>query len=108
MKAAHNGVPSLSVFDGWWIEGCVDGVTGWGIGPRRSEAAARRTDDEDAASLYQVLETRVAPLYRAGADTWAALMRSTIAVNASFFNTHRMLDEYTRLAYRDVSNVNAA
>jgi starch phosphorylase len=99
MKAAHNGVPSVSTYDGWWIEGCVEGVTGWGIGPRASEDAARRTDAEDAAELYRVLDEQVAPAH-ADADTWAAIMRSTIAVNASFFNTHRMIGEYVRLAYR--------
>jgi glycogen phosphorylase len=101
MKAAHNGVPSLSTRDGWWIEGCVDGVTGWGIGPADPAAAARRTDDEDAADLYRTLDERVAPLYSSGSEARATLMRSTIAVNASFFNTHRMLDEYLRLAYRE-------
>jgi starch phosphorylase len=98
MKAAHNGVPSVSSFDGWWIEGCVEGVTGWGIGPRDSEAAAGRTDAEDAAELYRILDERVAPAY-ADPEAWAHIMRSTIAVNASFFNTHRMIDEYLRLAY---------
>jgi starch phosphorylase len=103
MKAAHNGVPSVSSFDGWWVEGCVDGVTGWGIGPRDSEAAARRSDADDAAELYTVLEERVAPTY-ADPDAWAHIMRSTIAVNASFFNTHRMIDEYQRLAYMGAAN----
>jgi starch phosphorylase len=99
MKAAHNGVPSVSTFDGWWTEGCVDGVTGWSIGPRESEDAARRSDAEDAGELYRLLDERVAPAH-ADADTWAGIMRSTIAVNASFFNTHRMIGEYLRLAYK--------
>jgi len=103
MKAAHNGVPSVSTFDGWWVEGCVEGVTGWGIGPQQSEAAATRTDAEDAAELYRVLDERVAPAY-ADADAWARIMRSTIAVNASFFNTHRMVDEYVRFAYLGLGN----
>jgi starch phosphorylase len=98
MKAAHNGVPSVSSFDGWWIEGCVEGVTGWSIGPRDSEEAALRSDAEDAAELYRILDERVAPAY-ADADAWAGIMRSTLALNASFFNTHRMIDEYLRLAY---------
>jgi glycogen phosphorylase len=98
MKAAHNGVPSLSMLDGWWIEGCVEGVTGWGIGSPDGNGAGR-SDDEDAADLYRVLDEQVAPLYRRDSGAWAKLMRSTIAVNASFFNTHRMLDEYIRLAY---------
>lgn len=108
MKAAHNGVPSLSTFDGWWTEGCVDGVTGWGIGPAAPEDAAKRPDAEDAADLYRLLDERIAPLYTDGAEAWPTLMRSTIAVNASFFNTHRMLDEYVRLAYREDASENGA
>jgi starch phosphorylase len=99
MKAAHNGVPSVSTYDGWWVEGCVQGVTGWGIGPQASEDAARRTDSEDAADLYATLDDHVAVAF-ADSDAWAAIMRTTIAVNASFFNTHRMIEEYVRLAYQ--------
>jgi glycogen phosphorylase len=100
MKAAHNGVPSLSVLDGWWVEGYVEGITGWAIGPR-SEATTQRSDAEDAADLYWTLEKQVLPLYHAGADQWARLMRSTIAFNASFFNTQRMLQQYAVMAYED-------
>jgi starch phosphorylase len=98
MKAAHNGVPSVSTYDGWWVEGCVQGVTGWGIGPQASEDAARRSDEEDAAELYSILDRHVAPAF-VDDDAWATIMRATIAVNASFFNTHRMVGEYLRLAY---------
>jgi glycogen phosphorylase len=99
MKAAHNGVPSLSVYDGWWLEGCVEGVTGWGIGPR--ERNAQHKDDDDARDLYSALEQRILPLYHHERSRWAEIMRSTIALNASFFNTHRMLQEYYIQAYRE-------
>jgi starch phosphorylase len=100
MKAAHNGVPSLSVLDGWWVEGYVEGITGWAIGPRRG-SMAERSDADDARDLYWALEKQVLPLYHAGGDQWARLMRSTIAFNASFFNTQRMVQQYAVMAYRD-------
>jgi starch phosphorylase len=100
MKAAHNGVPSLSVLDGWWVEGYVEGITGWAIGPRRG-ATTQRSDAEDAADLYWTLEKQVLSLYHGGADPWARLMRSTIAFNASFFNAQRMLQQYAVMAYED-------
>ncbi len=91
MKAAFNGVPSLSVLDGWWIEGCVEGATGWAI-----ENAD--TEDGEAASLYEKLEKQIAPLY-ANPTGWATMQRHCIAVNGSFFNTHRMLHQYFINAY---------
>lgn len=99
MKAAFNGVPSLSTLDGWWIEGHVEDVTGWKIGPGDPRAAAARSDDEDARDLYEALERRILPLYYGDPSVYAQVMRSTIAVNASFFNTHRMLQEYGIMAY---------
>jgi len=99
MKAAHNGVPSLSIYDGWWLEGCVEGVTGWGIGPRTRDV--RRGDDDDARDLYAALEERILPIYFQDKRRWAEIMRSTISLNASFFNTHRMLQEYFIQAYRE-------
>jgi starch phosphorylase len=98
MKAAHNGVPSLSVLDGWWREGCVEGVTGWAIGPWQ-RPADDGLDALDARDLYRVLDEVVLPVYRSDPGRWAALMRSTIAINASFFNAQRMLQEYLVLAY---------
>jgi starch phosphorylase len=92
MKAALNGVPSLSILDGWWIEGCIEGVTGWAI-----EDGAN--DEEEAASLYKKLETAVVPLYLDAPEKWARLMRNTIAFNGSYFNTNRMVKQYTRNAY---------
>lgn len=92
MKAALNGVPSLSILDGWWIEGCIEGVTGWAI-----EDGVN--DGEEAESLYRKLENAVVPLYRDSPEKWARLMRTTIAYNGSYFNTDRMVRQYTRNAY---------
>jgi len=91
MKAAMNGVPSLSVLDGWWIEGCAEGVTGWAIEDGETEAA-------EAASLYEKLEHSIAPLY-AKAAAWAEMQRHCVAINGSFFNTNRMLHQYFTNAY---------
>jgi starch phosphorylase len=92
MKAALNGVPSLSILDGWWIEGCIEGVTGWAI-----EDGA--TDNDEALSLYHKLESAVVPLYLRAPEKWAQLMRTTLAFNGSYFNTNRMVKQYTRNAY---------
>ena len=96
MKAAHNGVPSLSILDGWWLEGWVEGVTGWAIG-----GPDPASDDQDAAALYESLERRVLPAYEAGSHAWAQLMRQTIGLNASFFNTHRVVQQYVTNSYLD-------
>lgn len=101
MKAAMNGVPSLSILDGWWLEGHIEGVTGWSVGSTDPAAGARRTDEEDAGDLVQALRGRILPLYYGPPDGWTEVMRNTIAFTASFFNTHRMLQEYVDLAYRD-------
>jgi len=99
MKAAVNGVPSLSVLDGWWIEGCIEGVTGWSIGPRDGGAAAVADHSRDAASLYDKLEQVVMPLFVYNRDDFIEVMRHAIALNGSFFNTHRMLQQYVLKAY---------
>ena len=92
MKAAMNGVPSLSILDGWWIEGCIEGVTGWAIEDGANDA-------EEANSLYTKLETAVVPLYRDTPEKWARLMRTTLGFNGSYFNTNRMVKQYARNAY---------
>ncbi|MGE5240907.1 MAG: alpha-glucan family phosphorylase, partial [Bacteroidota bacterium] len=97
MKAAFNGVPSLSVLDGWWIEGCVEGVTGWAIGD-----SAQPADVVDAVSLYDKLEHVVLPLYYGYAGdqaAWIAVMKGAICKSASFFNSHRMMRRYATEAY---------
>lgn len=92
MKAALNGVPSLSILDGWWIEGCIEGVTGWAIDDGAN-------DTEEGTSLYDKLEHAIVPLYREVPEKWARLMRATLAFNGSYFNTNRMVKQYTRNAY---------
>jgi glycogen phosphorylase len=91
MKAAVNGVPSLSVLDGWWIEGCAENSTGWAIPDLENEAA-------EADALYSKIEHSVAPLFHDKA-AWAQLQRHCIGMNGSFFNTHRMLGQYISNAY---------
>ncbi|HUK33136.1 MAG TPA: alpha-glucan family phosphorylase [Vicinamibacterales bacterium] len=98
MKAALNGVPSLSMLDGWWVEGCIEGVTGWAIGddnrpPRHDSNAA------DASSTYDKLEHLILPLFHQNRDGYLDVMRHAIALNGSFFNSHRMLEEYRLKAY---------
>ena len=98
MKAALNGVPSLSVLDGWWVEGCIEGVTGWAIRddepmPDSEESAA------DASSMYDKLEHAILPLFYQDRDRFTQVMRHAIALNGSFFNSHRMVEEYELKAY---------
>jgi starch phosphorylase len=97
MKAAHNGVPSLSVLDGWWLEGHIEGVTGWSIGSRMMSPGTDQ--QEDARELYQKLRWTIVPTYYQSRDRWIDVMRHTIAFNASFFNTHRMVQQYAANAY---------
>jgi starch phosphorylase len=99
MKAAINGVPSLSVLDGWWVEGCAEGVTGWAIGKDRRGNTGERDDEEDASALYEKLDSVVMPLFYRDRPGFINVMRHSIAINGSFFNTHRMLQEYVLKAY---------
>jgi len=96
MKAAHNGIPSLSILDGWWIEGCIEGFTGWSIGSAPGIACS---DQDDAASLYDKLQNTVIPIYYKNRGKWINIMRHSIAMNASFFNTQRMVLQYGLNAY---------
>src|ERR1700677_4660241 len=96
MKEALNGVPSLSILDGWWIEGCIEAVTGWAIEDGADDA-------EEATHLYEKLETAVVPLYLDAPEKWARLMRTTLAFHGSYFNTNRMVKQYTRNAYYPVT-----
>ncbi len=97
MKAALNGVPSFSVLDGWWIEGCVEGVTGWSIGdgPESESNPAL-----EIASLYGKLEHDVLPTFYERPEHFRQMMRWAIAINGAYLNTHRMLAQYARHAYR--------
>lgn len=99
MKAALNGVPSLSVLDGWWLEGWVEGVTGWAIGADGYPTIGPATATADAAAMYRVLEQTVLPLFYQHHDAFVDVMRHAIALNGSFFTAQRMLQEYTLKAY---------
>ncbi len=98
MKAVLNGVPSLSILDGWWIEGHIEGVTGWSIG-ERGQDPAKDDRTEDAMSLYAKLEDVIIPMYYNNRSRFIDVMRHVIALNGSFFNTHRMLQQYVLNAY---------
>jgi starch phosphorylase len=94
MKAAFNGVPQLSVLDGWWLEGCIEGITGWAVG-----SASDSSNHDDAASLYHKLEHKVLPLYAGDRRGWITVMKGAIGKNASYFNSHRMMRRYATEAY---------
>ncbi len=98
MKAAFNGVPNLSVLDGWWIEGCIEGVTGWAVGNSAVSIDIESENDDDARALYDKLEKVVLPLYQ-DQTRWVKVMKGAICKNASFFNSHRMMRRYTTEAY---------
>jgi len=103
MKAAMNAVPSLSILDGWWIEGCIEGTTGWAIGTDgHSVDYSQPSEDrrrEDAAFLYDKLEKVIVPLFYKNYDKFADVMLHAVALNGSFFNTQRMLQQYVLQAY---------
>jgi starch phosphorylase len=90
MKATLNGVLNLSVLDGWWIEGCIDGVTGWSIDGDSEEAELK--------SLYHKLDA-AAHTYRKDRRKWVEMMRSAVSLNGSFFNSHRAMQQYVTNAY---------
>ena len=98
MKAAHNGVPQFSTLDGWWLEGCIENITGWAIGPEKTEEE-ESDDDIDRNDLYSKLESWIIPKFYNDRDNWIRTMRSCIAINASFFNTNRMIQQYVLNAY---------
>jgi glycogen phosphorylase len=93
MKAALNGVPSLSVMDGWRIEGALDGTTGWSIDANTGH------DDEATNALYTLLEHTILPPYTHDRDRYLTVMRGAIAFNASHFNAQRMLAQYAIEGY---------
>jgi starch phosphorylase len=99
MKASFNGVPNLSVLDGWWIEGCIEGVTGWSIGDHGDPATA----GQDSNALYDKLEREVLPLYHQDRSGWIQVMKGAITKNASYFHSHRMMRRYATEAYQHQS-----
>jgi glycogen phosphorylase len=96
MKATLNGVPSFSVVDGWWAEGHIEGITGWSIGS--SELA--EDPSIEIANMYDKLEREIVPMFYGRPNRYMEIMRYTIALNGSFFNTQRMVLQYVTNAYR--------
>ncbi|HIH93571.1 TPA: alpha-glucan family phosphorylase [Methanosarcina acetivorans] len=100
MKAAHNGVVNFSVLDGWWIEGWIEGVTGWSIGPKPEEhlsgEEARLAELDD---LYNKLYYIIVPTYYERRDEWFKLINNSIGMIAYYFNSHRMMRRYVTHAY---------
>jgi starch phosphorylase len=101
MKAALNGVPSLSILDGWWVEGHIEGVTGWSIGNSRHCAGVDTPPDltHELESLYSKLENIILPMFYKERSRYLSVMQHTIALNGSFFNTQRMVQQYVTDAY---------
>ena len=100
MKAALNGVPNFSVLDGWWIEGHIEGITGWSIGPPPTETTTDvNHSDEDVKDLYMKLEKTIIPLYYKDREGWTKVMKNAIGKNAYYFNTHVMMRRYVTEAY---------
>ncbi|MEW6117144.1 MAG: alpha-glucan family phosphorylase [Nitrospirota bacterium] len=96
MKATHNGVPNFSVLDGWWIEGHIEGYTGWAIGPSPDVPADPARDADD---LYYKLEAMIIPMFYNEKKLWIRVMQNAIGKNAYYFNSHRMMRRYVTEAY---------
>jgi starch phosphorylase len=100
MKAALNGVPNFSILDGWWIEGHIEGVTGWAIGPEATETSLQDNHSEDDVfDLYDKLEKVILPLFYEDRTGWIKVMKNAIGKNAYYFNTHVMMRRYVTEAY---------
>src|ERR1700736_2451595 len=101
MKAALNGVPSLSILDGWWVEGHIEGITGWSIGESRlSVGIAAPTDGAaEEQCLFGKLESVILPMFYKERSRYLTVMQHAIAINGSFFNTQRMVQQYVTDAY---------
>ena len=100
MKAAHNGVINFSILDGWWIEGCIEGVTGWGIGPHPSELVSiEERRKRELSDLYSKLEYLILPNYYENRDSWINLMKNSISKIAYYFQTQGVVKRYITEAY---------
>jgi glycogen phosphorylase len=96
MKAALNGALNLSVLDGWWVEACIDGVTGWSIGEDDGIAS---DEQRAAAALYDKLEHAVLPTYYSDRVKWHWMMKQSIGYIGYYFNSQRMMRRYASEAY---------
>ena len=100
MKAAHNGVVNFSVLDGWWLEGCIEGVTGWSIGPHPKELVTETERREvELHDLYSKLEYLIVPTFYGHRDTWISLMKNSIARIAHYFQIQWVMRRYITEAY---------
>jgi starch phosphorylase len=103
MKAAINGIPSVSVLDGWWDEGFT-GENGWAIGGREQVGDDEAQDAADADELYRLLEAEIVPRFferdeQGIPQAWVATMRASIGAALWQFSTSRMLTEYVDRLY---------
>ncbi|WP_286846181.1 MULTISPECIES: alpha-glucan family phosphorylase [Aminobacterium] len=100
MKCALNGVMNFSVLDGWWIEGWIEDITGWSIGPEPSSSDLHvYNESQDALDLFDKLEKKIIPTYYDDRNKWINMMKNTIAINSCYFHTHRVVKEYCEKAY---------
>ncbi|RMH06438.1 MAG: alpha-glucan family phosphorylase, partial [Aquificota bacterium] len=101
MKAALNGVLNFSTWDGWWLEGGIEGVNGWGIGPKKPwNDLSQSVDEEDLEDLYGKLAYIIVPTFYRHKDRWVELMKNSIATVGPYFNSHRMVSEYISKVYK--------
>jgi starch phosphorylase len=104
MKAALNGVPSVSILDGWWDEG-YNGRNGWAIGDRDDTGDEDAQDAADAESLYRLLEEQIVPRFfdrdeEGLPHAWLGTMRAAVSASIWQFSTARMLIQYVDELYR--------
>ncbi len=100
MKASLNGVPNFSVLDGWWLEACMEGLNGWGIGPRPAWTDLSYSDDvQDLNDIYGKLEFNILDLYYKNFSDYLKIMKMAVSTIAPYFNTHRMVSEYVTDLY---------
>ncbi len=96
MKASINGIPNFSILDGWWVEGHLEGETGWSIGQDLCVGdLCKLYETED---LYSKLENEIYNTYQDKAK-WVKLIKTCIALNGTYFNTHRVVQEYYLISY---------
>ena len=99
MKAALNGVINFSVLDGWWVEGHIEDFTGWSIGNHHNTSVDVIDTEKELYDLYSKLEKKIIPKFLSDPAGWQQMMVYNIALNGSFFNTHRMVSQYITEAY---------
>jgi starch phosphorylase len=106
MKASMNGVPNLSILDGWWMEG-YNGKNGWAFGD--NSTSGDRTA-EDAEAIYRLLEEQIVPLYYKRSDDeiphgYVDVMKAAIMSIAPQFSTRRMVKEYVNKFYLEALGI---